>query len=258
MKCHRFGFLGGFVLVGCCSGPCNSNPISTTKEGSVATVSESRVANQGTPIPPKTLSMPKTVQVGPGVFLEVDGDIRTVVVSAKVVRREGFLELLLCREKTKEHEAILAAPVDARDVHSALLSAGLKPGSPVQFLPEYKAATGNRLEIRLRFKDSLGQNHEVLAKDWIKKTMVDQALEGDWVFSGSRLVANSLDPKAPPYFLANDGDLISISNFESALMDLAIKVSSANGELSFEPWEKRIPEIGTPVAVLIRSAKNPH
>ncbi len=257
MKNHLFGLISGFFLVGCCSESFNSKPPTSEKEVNSILGAEIKPGNQKEPnlLPPQAPI--KTVQVGPGVFLEVEGETRTVVISSKVVRREGFLELLLCREKTKEHEAILAASVDARDVHSALLSAGLKPGSPVQFLPEYKAATGTKLEIRLRFKNAQGQNQMVFAKDWIKKTLVEEALQADWVFSGSRFVPNAQDQKAPPYFLANDGDLISISNFESALMDLAIKVSSANGELAYEPWENRIPEIGTPVAILIRAAKSP-
>ena len=258
MKRYLLALIGGLFLSGCCSESFDPKPTTPAKETVGILVPETKVGNQKETNTPQSQTIPKTVQVGPGVFLEVDGEIRTVVISSKVVRREGFLELLLCREKTKEHESILAAPVDARDVHSAMLSAGMKPGSPVQFLPEYKAATGTKLEIRLRFNNALGQNQLVFAKDWINKTMVDEGLQGDWVFSGSRLIPNTQDPKAPPYFLANDGDLISISNFESALMDLAIKVSSADGELAFEPWEKRIPEIGTPVAVLIRLAKTPH
>ena len=39
---------------------------------------------------------------------------RRVLVNAEVCLREGQLELFLCRKQTKEHEAILAADVDAR------------------------------------------------------------------------------------------------------------------------------------------------
>lgn len=196
----------------------------------------------------------KVIQVGPGVYLDLEGDKRTVVVSSKVVRREGLLELLLCREKTKEHESILAAPVDARDMHQAMLTAGLKPGTPVQFMPDYKPATGLPLDIKLRYKDATGKDKIVPAREWIKKSMTNDPLEAAWVFAGSRLVSNSIDPKAPPYFLANDGDLISISNFESALIDVSIKITSANADLGYEPMTEKIPKVGTPVAILISPA----
>jgi hypothetical protein len=86
--------------------------------------------------------------------------------------------------------------------------------------------------------------------------MTNHFLEGDWVFAGSKLVTNSNDPKAQPYFLANDGDLISISNFESSLIDVSIKVSSANSDLGYEPMTAKIPPVGTPVAVLISQPIN--
>ena len=193
------------------------------------------------------------VQIGPNVFLEIQGEKRTVVVSSKVVRREGFLELLLCREKTKEHESILAASVDARDLHQAMLSAGLKPGNPVQFQPEYKPATGVPLDIKLRYIDPSGNNQIVPAREWVKKSMTNKTLEATWVFAGSRLVPNTIDSKSPPYFLANDGDLISISNFESALIDVSVKISSANSDLGYEPMTEKIPKLGTNVAILIEA-----
>src|SRR5262245_2351324 len=62
----------------------------------------------------------KKVLVAPNVFLEVQGQQRRVLVSASVCLREGQLELLMCRKNTKEHEAILTADVDAREVHKAL------------------------------------------------------------------------------------------------------------------------------------------
>jgi hypothetical protein len=251
MKNKIFGVLILFSLWGC--SPKVSKVESQTKNTSVSENTNPPITNP----PVATSKQPaKVVQVGPGVYLEVEGEKRTVVVNSKVVRREGFLELLLCREKTKEHESILAASVDARDMHQAMLTAGLKTGKPVQFLPEYKPASGIPLDIKLRFKDSSGKDQIVEARDWIKKSMTNLFLEGDWVFAGSKLVTNSNDLKAQPYFLANDGDLISISNFESSLIDVSIKISSANSDLGYEPMTAKIPPVGTPVAVIISQGKN--
>ncbi len=251
MKNKILGVLILFSLCGC--SPKVSKVESQTKNTSVSESTNPPITNP----PFATSKQPaKVVQVGPGVYLEVEGEKRTVVVNSKVVRREGFLELLLCREKTKEHESILAASVDARDMHQAMLTAGLKTGKPVQFLPEYKPASGIPLDIKLRFKDSSGKDQIVEARDWIKKSMTNLFLEGDWVFAGSKLVTNSNDLKAQPYFLANDGDLISISNFESALIDVSIKISSANSDLGYEPMTAKIPPVGTPVAVIISQGKN--
>src|SRR5687767_3885287 len=75
------------------------------------------------PPPPATKNErkdpPKRVEIAKNIFLEVDGDRRRVLVLATVCLQRGPLELLLTRANTKEHEAILAADVDARELHKA-------------------------------------------------------------------------------------------------------------------------------------------
>src|SRR5688572_9525090 len=78
----------------------------------------------------------KKVDVGRNVHLVVQGDKRRVAVDAYVCLRQGQLEQFLTRKRTKEHEAVLAADVDARDIHKALLLTGAEPGSPVKFRPK--------------------------------------------------------------------------------------------------------------------------
>src|SRR5688500_12993228 len=83
---------------------------------------------------PKDVAAPKTIKkvpAGKNIILEIQGNRRRVVIEAKVCLREGQLEQLLCRRQSKEHEAILAADVDARMIHAALEAAGAKAGRPV-------------------------------------------------------------------------------------------------------------------------------
>src|SRR4051812_33003244 len=82
-----------------------------------------------------TAPVPRRTEVGKNVYLEVDGEKRRVIVKAEVCLREGALEGLLTRKKMKEHEYILAADVDARHIHAALLAARARAGSPVRFAP---------------------------------------------------------------------------------------------------------------------------
>src|SRR5262249_17506547 len=93
----------------------------------------------GPPAPP---AAPLREQPAQNLCLETEGKQRRVVVAAKVCFREGTLEGLLCRTHTKEHEYVLAADVDGRQVHTALLAAGARAGKPVQFVPKYVPATG--------------------------------------------------------------------------------------------------------------------
>src|SRR5262249_30217569 len=84
----------------------------------------------------------KKVEVGKNVVLEIQGEKRRVLVRAEVCRRTDQLEQLLCRKRTKEHEAILAADVDARHIHTALILAGAEPGSPVRYVPKKTPPSG--------------------------------------------------------------------------------------------------------------------
>src|SRR4051812_2225646 len=73
----------------------------------------------------------KRAAVGKNIVLETQGETRRALVAASVCFREGPLELLMCRKNTKEHEAVVSADIDARELHAALLLTGAKVGSPV-------------------------------------------------------------------------------------------------------------------------------
>jgi hypothetical protein len=198
----------------------------------------------------------KKVLVGPNVHLEVQGKERRVLVSGAVCLREGQLEQFLTRKGTKEHEAIVAADVDARDIHQALLLAGAAEGKPVQFRPAYKAATGQTVRISVRYQDK-GKLVTVPARSWVKDARTGKDLNSDWVFAGSQLVENPLDPKSPAIYLANDGDVICVSNFETALLDLPIKSPKDNDELIYVAHTDRIPPLETKVVVVLEPVPAP-
>ncbi len=192
----------------------------------------------------------KKVPVGPNIIFEVDGESRKVWVSAEVCRTMGPLEQFLCRKGTKEHESVLFADIDARDLHKALILARGEPGSPVSFRPEYKAATGSVIRITLVYEKD-GKKQTGPAQNWIRDTKSGKALNHDWVFAGSRFVPDPLDKEKPPIYLANEGDVICVSNFESALLDLPVESSKQNAEVQFEAFTENIPPDGTKVAVCL-------
>jgi hypothetical protein len=186
----------------------------------------------------------------PNVFLEVQGKTRRVVINGVVVLREGPLELLVTIKGKKEHEAILAADVDARNVHKALLAAGAEVGAPCRYQPKYVPATGAPIKITLQYEDK-GKQVRVAANEWVRDSKSKKALASDWVFAGSKLVANPFDSEKPKIYLANEGDLICVSNFEDALLDLPINSSKNNDDLSFEANTKLIPEKETKVSIIL-------
>jgi hypothetical protein len=207
------------------------------------------VKKTDTPAEPPATPAGKKVKVGKNVHLEVQGDKRRVLVDAYVCLRKGQLEQFLTRKRTKEHEAILAADVDARDIHVALNLAGAKEGKPVQFRPKYKPATGSVIKITLQYQDK-DKKVEVSARKWIRDAKKKE-LDQDWVFGGSLLFPDPLDNTKKPYYAANDGDIICVSNFDTALLDLPIQSSQQNDDLSYEAWTERIPPLETPVLVIL-------
>jgi len=224
--------------------------------------------------PPRTQPGTKVVQVAKNVFLEVDGDQRRVLVKAEVCLRQGILEELLCKAGTKEHESILSAAVDAKDIHLALLAAGAEAGSPVKFDPQYTLshgvvakvvvegkkpvlfgysvypAHGTVIKVSLQFEDK-GKTVKVPAQQWLKNRKTKKDLHLDWVFAGSVHYKDEFNPKAPPVYAANQGDVICVRNMDAAMLDLPMATSADYYDTDFEAFTERIPPLGTEVVVIL-------
>ncbi len=190
------------------------------------------------------------MEIGKNVYLEIDGKKRRVLVDAHVCLRQGMLEQLLTRKRTKEHEAILAVDADARIIHAALLAAGADKGSPVQFRPKFAAPTGTPIKITLEYKDK-GKTVRVPAQQWIRNIKTKKDLDSDWVFAGSAELADPFGKKKEKYYAANDGDVICISNFDTAMLDVPFNSSKDNDDLAFEAHTERIPPLDTPVRIIL-------
>ena len=201
--------------------------------------------------PPETKKAPevKKVAAGKNITLLIQGDKRSVQVDTVVCLREGPLEQLLTRKGAKEHEAILAADIDARDLHKVLLLTGVEPGSPVVYQPKFKAPTGPTVKVFVKWEEK-GKLRTEPAQKWIMNGTTKKELNSDWVFAGSRFVKN-LEEGKPDYYLANDGDVVCVANFESALLDLPFNSAKAWAERSFVAFTERIPPKDTKVALIL-------
>jgi hypothetical protein len=196
----------------------------------------------------------KRAELGKHIVLETQGGQRRVRVQAVVCLREGVLEQLLCRKNTKEHEAILAADIDARQLHLALLAAGAKAGSPVKYEPKYTPASGTTIKVTLEYQKD-GKTVSVPGQDWVRDSKTRKTMPYPWVFAGSVLYPNPDDPKQPPFYAANDGDVICVSNFPDAMLDLPVNSPKDwdAGRL-FEAFTERIPPLQTAVSVILEPA----
>ena len=199
------------------------------------------------PIPDayKPLNKAKTI-----FFEKRDDGTRRVHVLADVCLREGPLEVFLCKAFTKEHEAILRADVDAREIHAALLMAGATAGSPVKFVPKFQPPSGTKIKVSVTYRKK-GTVKTAPGAEWVKDKVTGKDLAYDWVFAGSRLFQDPEKPEAPPYYMANNGEVISLSNFPDSMMDLPVKSSKDVADLVFEANTARIPPLRSPVLVTL-------
>ncbi len=204
------------------------------------------------PAPPYRPKKIEQVPSGKNVTLEVEGagaKKRRVAIAAEVWLREGVLEHLLTRKETKEHEAILSVDADARDIHKALLAAGAERGHPVRFLPNYSPARGQVIRVSLEWLEN-GKPRQAGAREWVRHAQTKAPMAHDWVFGGSQFVPDPQQPNNPRY-LANEGDLIGVANFEGAMLDLPVSSSNEQADLTFEANTPAIPPVGTKVKVIL-------
>jgi hypothetical protein len=231
--------------------PTDADPPQTNAKERVE-MEEEPPPEKDPPIPDswKALNKDKTLY-----FEKTDGGQRRVHLVTQVCLREGQLEVLVCKANTKEHEAILHVDLDARDIHTALIAAGAKPGTPVKFVPEYKAATGDTIRVTLTYvKDGKLQMNKP-AQSWIQHVKTKKDMEHDWVFAGSRFFKFPDEPDRPPYYCANNGEIISIANFSDSMLDLPVRSSKEAAELGYVANKERIPPLKTKVIVTMEVLK---
>ncbi len=177
-----------------------------------------------------------------------------MILRARVVFREGPLEHLMCVKGTKEHEAIVATDAPPRTIHAALILAGAEEGRPVQFVPKFEPPSGTPIAIEMQWRQD-GRLRKADARRWVWDEKTKAPLDIDWVFAGSLIYEDPIDKK--PRYAADEGDLIVVSNFASAILDLPIASSADDAGRSFIANTKEIPPIGTEVFLVLRPRQDP-
>ena len=195
---------------------------------------------------------PELKRLSPSEEVWIDAKNKRVVVGGEIAIDKGPIEFFACPRGTKEHESIVSARSTARLVHAALLAVGLVPGKPVSFDPDYLAATGPAVRVAMRWTDETGTVRELPAQEWIRDTRTGKPMQEQWVFAGSVFWTDPSDGKE--YYQADGGDLICLSNFPTAMLDLPIESSQSNESLLFDAFDGRVPPRGTAVEIILSPA----
>ena len=188
-------------------------------------------------------------QLDPEQPLWVDTKQSQVILNAKVVLREGVLEMFACTEGTKEHESVISVEPKAFLIHTALLAIGAEPGQPVQFEPRFIPPSGDQIKITLNWIDDKGKRQTATAQEWVRKVKTKKQMQLPFVFAGSGFY--TVPDTGRQRYLAEKGDLFCVSNFGSAMLDVPIESTQSNEGLLFEPFTERVPKLNTPLQVVL-------
>lgn len=209
---------------------------------------------------------PQAKQLGKEADLWVDLQSKRVYIDGYVSMKRGPLEMLACPVGTKEHESVIALFAKSSDVHAALLAVGAQSGTTARWDPEFMPPNGQTVLVWIAYRDPKelpkadgdpkpqpfvpDEEFKVVdARKWIRRIETQEELAEPWVFSGSSFWTDPDD--GVEYYSANAGDMICVSNFSTAMMDVPFASSADAGNILFEPFEERIPMRGTPVRLIL-------
>jgi hypothetical protein len=224
------------------------------KPGETASAASSAAESPPSNAPAKPvpkLPEPKGAKrLSPAYDVWIDPKRRVVIVDGQVSLREGMLEMFACTRNTKEHESIVAVNSKAYLIHAALLRLGAEQGRPAQFVPKYRPPTGSEIEVTVEWLDERGKPQTARAQDWIKDINTNKPMAHPFVFAGSSFWKDEETGKE--FYQAEAGDLICVSNFSTAMLDIPVESSPENSELAFEAFTRRIPPLGAPVRLVLK------
>jgi len=250
--CHRLRLILA-VSCGCGLASADSARSETATAAAVSAPASDISADQPqtTSAEPPRLPLPEGAQAMPKPHrVWIDVKKHEVLVDGYVSLNEGLLEMFACPSGTKEHESIVAVYSSAQIVHTALLAVGAKVGHPVKWDPKFEPPAGTEIEIEVRWLDEAGKWQSSAAQQWINDLNTNKPMAHVWVFAGSSFWKD--EETGQEYYLAEAGDLICVSNFSSATLDIPAKIGQVNNALFFEANREKIPPIGTPVRLVLK------
>ena len=182
-------------------------------------------------------------ELSPKGLVWINPERGMLISDGYIALRAGQLEMFACPVGTKEHESVVAVFGLPSWIHAGLLAVGANVGHPVKFQP-FEPAAGTTIKIYALWYDANGKKNVAAAQDWIVDAKTKKTMKLDWVFAGS-----ITDPESNRY-LADDGDFVTVANFSTATLDIAVRSDASNANLTFIPNTEAIPPLFTPVRLV--------
>jgi hypothetical protein len=190
-------------------------------------------------------------KIGKLPHVEFDVEKKQVRVECEALAVNAPLEFFVCSAGTAEHEAVLRSQAKPSHIHTALLAIGLKPGQPLTFLEATKKwmpPQGPPLHITVEYEKD-GKTVSYPAYRWLRDVKTKKEPRAfTWIFCGSRITPNGT------YGADDTGYMVTVVNFDYAMIDIPELASSANDTLEWERNDKLMPPKGTKVWMVIEPA----
>ena len=177
----------------------------------------------------------------------INHEDKQVMVRGRICLQEGPLEMFACPGSTKAHESVIASEARASEIHACLEALGFPPGKPVQWDPKYTPAEGPLVKILVGWQEG-DKFVQVNAREMVKVSGTNKPLEKDWVFGGSQIYHDNVSGEKIYY--ADSGEMVCLSNFSTAMLDVQLESSDSADGLLFEANKEKIPPPNTKVYMI--------
>ena len=233
------------------------------------------------PSPPQAAQLEKPEQKDLQIPLQLGPDIRVdrrkseVIIRSQIASRNGFLEQLVCKAGTREHESLLAVEAAPKMIHAAFLAAGFTPGSPGSWtetqpdasgksVVNFQPPTGSKIELFVRWDDD-GRINERALCEWVRGVSPNNSSTtpivfpcNRFLFAGSHIRPNPKSLGPGEHYVADyTGSVVGLVTFgdEVIAFEEVIPDRVDVAPAMWESWTDRIPVEGTPIELIIRHPK---
>jgi hypothetical protein len=177
-------------------------------------------------------------------------------VAGWVNMQSGLVEVFACAPEGKTHESVVVLDCVPSGLQAGLIALGLEPGDPVEFGTgdQYRAPTGDRVLIEVRWLDAAGKEQLAHAEDWVRDDKHQHAMErGGWIFAGSFLQPVSGTTNEVTF--AADYVKSLVTTYHDASSILENPLADGIDDTVYYSNEKAVPPVGTPITAIFRRAK---
>jgi len=228
-----------------CGGQQTDNEDSKDKPNGTEGAADDQTAGTTTDGKP---AQPDIKQTGEHTYtldgITIDTEAKTVRFGAAVnqIGQDLPLEVLVCTEYGKTHEALFRTTISPTYLNVALKLIGCEGGKPRAGVGNPDLPVGSAIEIDVKWTDEDGKEHTVQPESWIwhhknKAPMADTT----WTYLGSQFHMNRFMAEAT-------GTIVNLFVDPSTLIEPPI--DEIDDDESFGVYEKVVPPQGTKVELI--------